>query len=67
MLLEILRTLESLSTEVALVWLKRNVNTDMRRDVVAFDGGGSALVPATSEVQVVGTLPTNMLLTDVFL
>lgn len=67
MLLEILRTLKRFSTEVTLMWLQRNVNTDMRRDVVAFDGGGPALVPATSEVQVVGTLSTDMLLTDVFL
>lgn len=28
-LLEILRTLERLSTEVTLVWLERNVHTDM--------------------------------------
>lgn len=41
-LLEILGTLERLAAEVALMRLKGNVNTDVRRDVVPLDSGGPA-------------------------
>jgi hypothetical protein len=41
-LLEILRTLEGLSTEVTFVRLQWYVDTDMRSDVVTLDSGGSA-------------------------
>ncbi len=67
MLLEILRTLERLSAELALVRLERNVHTDVRGDVIALDSGGSARIPLAGQVQVVGTLSTNMLLTDMLL
>ena len=66
-LLQILRTLESLSTEIALVWLQGNVDSDVRSDVITLDGGGSALVPATGEVQVVGALAADMALANVIL
>lgn len=36
----------------------------MGSDVVAFDGGGTAGVPSTGQVQVVSALPSNMLFTD---
>ena len=39
----------------------------MGSDVVAFDGGGTAGVPSTGQVQVVSALPSNMLLTDMIL
>lgn len=66
-LLQILRTLEALAAELALVWLERYMDTDMRGDVIALDCGGSARVPLTSKAQVVGALATNMSLTYVFL
>ena len=66
-LLEILRTLERLSAEVALVWLQGNVNTNVRGDVVALDRCGAARVPLASQVEVVGALPPNVPLTNVVL
>lgn len=67
MLLEILRTLEGLSTEVTLVWLQGNVNTNVRGDVVALDRCGAARVPLASQVEVVGALPADVPLTNVVL
>lgn len=67
MLLQILRSLESLPTEVTFVWLQWNVHSDVRGDVVTFYSGGAALIPATREVEVVGAFATNMLLTNMFL
>lgn len=66
-LLEILRTLERLATKVAFVRLERNVNADVRSDVVSLDGGGTASTPLASQVQVVGALAANMALADVIL
>lgn len=45
MLFQILRALEGLPAEFALVRLERNVDTDMRGDVVALDGCGPAGAP----------------------
>jgi hypothetical protein len=67
MFLQILWTLESLATEITLVWLQGHMNTDVRGDVVTLDRGGSASVPTTGEVEVVGALATNMSLTDMIL
>lgn len=66
-LLEILRTLEGLSAEVALVWLQGDVDTNVRGDVVALHRCGAARVPLASQVEVVGALPSNVPLTDVVL
>jgi hypothetical protein len=41
-LLEILRPLEGLATELALVWLERNMNANVGSDVVTLDCGGAA-------------------------
>jgi hypothetical protein len=35
--------------------------------MIALDGGGSAGIPPTGEIQVVCTLPSDMLLADVIL
>lgn len=67
MLLQVLGTLEGLSAEVALVRLERNVHANVRGNVIAFHSCGSARVPLASQVEVVGTLPANMALTDVVL
>jgi hypothetical protein len=42
MLLQVLGTLERLATELTLVRLQRNVNTDVRGDVITLDCGSSA-------------------------
>jgi hypothetical protein len=67
MLLQILRALESLAAEVALVWFERDMHANVRGDVVAFDGGGSAGTPLAGEVEVVGALAADMALADVVL
>lgn len=67
MLLQILWTLEALATELTLVRFERNVDSDVRGDVVTLDGGSPARVPLASEIQVVGALATNMAFTDVLL
>lgn len=67
MLLEILRSLESLATEITLVRLQRYMHPDVGGDMVALDGGGVTGPPVASQVQVVGALATNMAFTDVFL
>lgn len=67
MLLQILRALERLSAEVALVRLEWDVNTHVRGDVVALHSGGSARAPLAGEVEVVGGLATDMAFADVFL
>lgn len=66
-LLQILGTLESLATEVALVRLQGNVNSNVRSNVITLDSGGAAIAPLAGEVQVVGALAADMALTDVVL
>lgn len=65
MLLQVLGTLEALATEVALVRLERNMDTNVRCDVVALDGGCAAIVPAAGQVQIISALATDMALTNV--
>lgn len=67
MLLQILRPLESLAAEVALVRFKRNMDSNMRGDMVALDSGSATATPLASQVKVVGTLAADMALTNVFL
>jgi hypothetical protein len=67
MLLEILRALESLSAEFALVWLQGNVHANMRGDVIALDCSGAALAPGAGQVEVVGRLATDVALANVLL
>jgi hypothetical protein len=67
MLLEILRTLEGLSTEFTLVRLQRNVDSNVGGDVVTLDGSGAALTPSASQVEVVGGLAADVTLADMLL
>ena len=67
MLLQILRTLERLAAEVALMRLERHVDANVRCDVIALHGGGSAGAPLAGKVEVVGALATDMALADVVL
>lgn len=66
-LLEILRALERLAAEVAFVRLERDVNADVRGDVVALHGGRAARAPLTGEVEVVRALAPDMAFADVVL
>lgn len=66
-LLQILRTLESLPAEIALVRLQRNMNTNVRCDVVTLYSRSAAITPLTSQVQVVSALATNMAFANVIL
>jgi hypothetical protein len=67
MFLQILRALEGFSTELALVRLERNMNSNVGGDVVSLDGGGTALAPGAGQVEVVGGLATDVALADVLL
>lgn len=67
MLLQILWTLKGLATEIALMRLERHMHTNVRGDVVALDSGSIARPPLASQVQVIGTLATDMALANVFL
>lgn len=66
-LLEILGSLESLATEIALVRLERNVDTNVRRDVVTLDCRGAARTPLARQVEVVCAFATDMAFADVVL
>lgn len=66
-LLQVLRSLERLATELALVRLERDVNTDVRSDVITLYSGGATRVPLAGEAQVVCALATNMTLTNMFI
>ena len=66
-LLQVLRSLECLATEVALVRLERDMDADMRCDVITLDGGRAACAPLASQVEVVGAFATDMSLANVVL
>ena len=67
MLLQILRALEGLATEVALVRLEWDVDADVGGNVVALHGGRSACAPLAGQVEVVGALATDMAFANVVL
>lgn len=67
MFLKILWSLKGLATELALVRLERNMNSDVRGDVVALDGCCSALTPCACQVEVVGRFSTDVSFTYVLL
>jgi len=67
MLLEILRSLEGLATELASMRLQGDVDTDVRGDVVALYNSDTTVTPGTGQIQVISTLATNMTLTDMVL
>ena len=59
-LLQILGSLECLTTEVAFVRLQGHVNTNVRCDVVTLHSGSSAIAPLAGQIQVVGALATDV-------
>jgi hypothetical protein len=66
-LLQVLWAFEGLPTKVALMRLQRDMDADVRRDVISLDGSSTAVAPTASEVQVVCALATYMSLADVVL
>lgn len=67
MFLQVLGTLEALATEVTLVRLEGNMDTNVRGNVITLDGCCAAIVPATGQVQIISALATDMTLTDVII
>ena len=67
MFFQILGALEGLATEITFMRLERHMHTNVRSDVVALDGGSITRPPLAGEVQVIGTLTTDMALANVFL
>jgi len=67
MFLEVLGPLEGFATEFASMRLQGNVDTDMRSDMVAFHNGDTATTPRTGEVQIIGTLASDMAFADMVL
>lgn len=66
-LLQILRSLKSLAAEIAFMRLQRDMDANMRRDMVALHRRCPAVAPLASEIQVVCALSANMPLTNVIL
>ena len=66
-LLQILRAFESLPAEVAFMRLQRNVDADVRCDVVTLHSRSTAISPLASQVQVVSALAANMAFANVVL
>lgn len=66
-LFQILRPLEGLAAEVALVRLQGDVDPDVRGDVVTLHSRGAARVPLARQVEVVGALPAYVLLAEMVL
>lgn len=67
MLLEILGPFERLAAKVALVRLERDMDTDVRGDVVPLDGGRTTTAPLAGQVEVIGALAADVTLTHMFL
>jgi hypothetical protein len=66
-LLQILGTLERLAAEVAFMRLQRNVDANVRSNVITLDCSGAAVTPLAGQVQVVGAFAANVTLTHVVL
>jgi hypothetical protein len=67
MFLEVLWAFEGLATEFAFVRLEWDVDSNVRGDVVALDGRGTAATPLTGQVEVVGRFATDVALANMFL
>ena len=65
--LEILGTFKGLATKLTSVRLQGYVNSDVRSDMVAFHDLNMTVPPCALQVEVIGTLSTNMLITDMVL
>ena len=60
MLLQILGSFEGFLAEFTFMRLKRNVDADVRGDVVSLDGSSSASAPGARQTEIIGTLTPDM-------
>jgi hypothetical protein len=67
MFLEILWAFKGLATEFALVRLERDMDSNVRGNVVTLDRGRTATSPLTCQVEVVGRFAADVALADMFL
>lgn len=67
MFLEVLGTFEGFATEFTLVRLQGNVDSNVRSDMIAFDGCGTATAPLTCQIEIVGTLAADVSFANMFL
>ena len=67
MLFEVLRALEGLPAEIAFVWFQRNMNANVRSNVVTLDRSCPTGPPLTGQVEVVCALPTYVALAHMLL
>jgi hypothetical protein len=58
--LQILGPLERFTTELTSVGFQRNMDANVRCNVIALDHGDGAIAPGTGKVQIVGALATNV-------
>ena len=66
-LLQILRTFEGLAAKFASMRFERDMDSDVRGDVVAFHDLDATGAPRTLQIEVVGALATNVAFADVIL
>lgn len=67
MLLKILWALEGLSAEFTSMRFQWDVDSNMGGDVIALDNGDMAVAPCALQVEIVGALPPNVTVANMFL
>lgn len=67
MLLQILGPLKSFAAEFAPMGFQRNMDSNMRCNVIALDYRDGAITPGAGQVEVVGALATNVGIADMVL
>lgn len=67
MLLQILRTLESLATELATMRFQGNMDSNVRSDMIALDNLNAAVRPRALQVEIVSAFAANVFVAYVIL
>lgn len=67
MLLQILRTFESLATELATMRFQGHMDADVRSDVIALDDLNATVGPGALQIEVVRAFAPNMFVADMVL
>ena len=67
MLLQILRTFESLATELATMRFQGHMDTDVRSDVIALDDLNGTVGPGALQIEVICAFAANMFVADMIL
>lgn len=65
--LQILRPFEGLATKLASMRFQWDMDSNMRGDVISFDDLDLTVSPGTHQVEIVGTLATDMRFANVIL